>query len=263
MKIKNLPEDMQVLLMQMSEESGHRIWEDDEVEAGKRFLDVELPVVDLRLEAFPEFGAEDLDVERPIDPYVEMDPLDFPPVVVAHGQFMDGRHRVLASRIRRDAYSGEPSWIRTMDASRVIRPKYAKRWSLGPLRKKFIDTPKETGATRDSLANARELIIKYGLPDTVTAITTSVDWYVQAKWSDGLLYIFEGFSWGYRGEGPRGMESFFGMIGMDPPIAFSEIEKWPLPEKVRIIARPGPLEWSPQSWKNKFIRGLHYGKDWE
>jgi hypothetical protein len=221
--------------------------------------------VDLSLYAFPEVRVEDIDDERPIEPYLEMDPLDFPPVVVAHGQFMDGRHRVLAARMRSErVYT--PT-IRTIDASRVIRPQYAREWTLGGMNKWAVKIPKETSATRDSLENAAILLVQHGLPGEVLVENLRDEFIVFAHWTPRTLtYTFKGFAWGFRGEGPRGLESFFKMIGMEPPINFDQISKWPQPARtlqVRQKAGRTVLDWMPGAWQKRFLRGRDYGQDWE
>jgi hypothetical protein len=263
MRIKNLPEDMQVLLMQMSEESGHRLLKEDLVVDEKRFLDTDLLRVDLSLYAFPEVRVEDIDDERPIEPYLETDLLDFPPVVVAHGQFMDGRHRILAARMRSERVP--TPWMRTMDASRVIRPQYAREWTLGGLNKWAIKIPKETGSTRVSLENAALLLVRYGLPAELGVENVRDEFVVWAHWPPRVMtYSFQGFSWGYSGEGPRGLESLFKMVGMEPSVSFDQILKWPHPpEGRRRKAGHTVLDWMPRAWQKRFLRGRDYGQDWE
>lgn len=92
----NLPEDMQVLLMQLATEMGQ--WGDSDAEM-KRLARVKLPLTEIPLEWFPEIdpASDDMD-ERDFDSYLETPIEEYPPVVIAHGHFIDGRHRVWAAR---------------------------------------------------------------------------------------------------------------------------------------------------------------------
>lgn len=79
----------------------------------------------------------------------------------------------------------------------------------------------EGGVTHISLENARELIGELGTPDTVQLVNEGSDTgehVVFATWEnpdgDDITHKFTGFSWGYRGEGPHGLATFFDMIGL-------------------------------------------------
>ena len=84
----------------------------------------------------------------------------------------------------------------------------------------------EGGVTQISLDNARELIAARGVPSSVTLSWDDKVWYqVTATWPDGFSHVFTGFAWGYRGEGPRGLETFSYMIGANIPL--EAICLWP------------------------------------
>lgn len=74
----------------------------------------------------------------------------------------------------------------------------------------------ECGTTQISLENAMFLMEQYGIPHTVTLINggneTDADYGVLAIW-DGVMHLFTGFSWGYSGEGPRGLDIFLKACG--------------------------------------------------
>jgi len=82
---------------------------------------------------------------------------------------------------------------------------------------------KREGATRDSLENARRIldagyILKGG---SFTFDSNRADWetWAQFRWSvdDSIVdYVFKGFSFGYSGEGPRGLETFLKMFHWNP-----------------------------------------------
>lgn len=257
MRIANLPPDMQQLLADMSGESGHAIWESED--GLKRFLETDLALVELPPDAFPDIKRRDIDVEdRPVEPYIEADPRDFPPVLVAHGQFLDGRHRVWAARVRRDPM------VKTLDASRVIRPEYAHIWGMGSLNEAAIEVPEENGSTRQSLKNAALLIVKHGLPEYILLKSVGDRWGVKAQWGP-LEYWFDGFAWGFGGEGPRGLATLFEMMGAEPPITTKEVASWPMPGGVKRRQKRGwgVKAWSPPVWQKGFARGREYGKDWE
>ena len=90
----------------------------------------------------------------------------------------------------------------------------------------------EGGITEISLRNARTLIARQGLPDEVELYQAQLppnagEHLVTARWRDGPRHTFSGFAWGYRGEGPRGLETFFGLLGCVPPVSLCQIARWP------------------------------------
>lgn len=73
---------------------------------------------------------------------------------------------------------------------------------------------KEVGVTRISLLNAEELIAKHGQPNMIQLKYTADDWAeTTVTFSDGATHTFNGFGWGYGGEGPHGLAKFFAMAG--------------------------------------------------
>ncbi len=90
----------------------------------------------------------------------------------------------------------------------------------------------EGGITEISLQNARTLIARHGLPDEVEIYQAQLppnsgEHLVEARWRDGTRHTFSGFSWGYRGEGPRGLETFFALLGCVPLVSLRQIARWP------------------------------------
>lgn len=90
----------------------------------------------------------------------------------------------------------------------------------------------EGGITEISLRNARALIARHGLPDEVEMYQAQLppnagEHLVAARWRDGTRHTFRGFSWGYLGDGPRGLETFFAVLGCFPPVSLRQIALWP------------------------------------
>lgn len=88
----------------------------------------------------------------------------------------------------------------------------------------------ECGVTDISLSNARSLIAKYGVPDRIRlhgSNIVTVTWPHQGL-SDTLVWDFNGFSWGYSGQGPHGLVEFLNLCGINisiQEVASMEIEK--------------------------------------
>lgn len=124
----------------------------------------------------------------------------------------------------------------------------------------------EEGSTRVSLENASKLLKELGLPDVIHLYWDPQLWYVTEAWWGNELHKFTGFSWGYTGEGPRGLLGFFKMIGMDPSVNIKEIGSWP--EKLRATesgyrrwTRGGLRHWRPERTSGiVFWKGVHYGR---
>lgn len=83
----------------------------------------------------------------------------------------------------------------------------------------------EGGITTRSLHNAHVLIEKRGKPERIVLKWDELEWYtVEAYWTGFPVHAFTGFAWGYGGEGPNGLASFFELLGLDIPL--SEIAGW-------------------------------------
>ena len=68
---------------------------------------------------------------------------------------------------------------------------------------------KECGVTGVSTANSVALLQHIGLPVSITLSFDDVKWYqVVAVFASGYTHTFNGFSWGYDGEGCRGLLDF-------------------------------------------------------
>ena len=128
MKIGELPMDMQSLLGQIAMDSGKIRFRDRE--DGERFKEIDLPLEMVPLTKFPAvIPGQHPEDERRFEDYLDTPIEEFPPVVVAHGYWIDGRHRVWAARV----YNAES--IQTIDASRIFGKKDIKRWKfLGRMR---------------------------------------------------------------------------------------------------------------------------------
>lgn len=108
----------------------------------------------------------------------------------------------------------------------------------------------EVGVTEISLANAKEIIVKYGVPDIVQLVNegnSTGDHVVHASWGDGtdsgesFDHKFTGFSWGYSGEGPAGLTKFFEMVGISKRLESNVVAKLPstTPGMILSLARNG------------------------
>jgi len=89
----------------------------------------------------------------------------------------------------------------------------------------------EGGVTEISLSNAKEIIREYGLPSLVQLINKAEDTsghVVHVTWGDpeaddAFEHEFDGFSWGYGGEGPAGLVKFLEMTGVVPERLVSSV----------------------------------------
>ena len=108
----HLPDDMQVMLLELAFTMGDL---PDTDASQRRIARTKFPLMEVPLEFFPEIdpASEDND-ERDFDSYVETPMAQYPPVVIAHGNFIDGRHRLWAAREQ-----GEPT-IKTIDISCLV-----------------------------------------------------------------------------------------------------------------------------------------------
>ena len=65
----------------------------------------------------------------------------------------------------------------------------------------------EGGITQVSLENAQLLFKQYGVPQEVELINKNSEYDVLVSWCNpSYTHLFTGFSWGYCGEGPRGLD---------------------------------------------------------
>lgn len=71
----------------------------------------------------------------------------------------------------------------------------------------------EGGITQISLENADYLLRHFGLPTHIELIKQGDEYLVMATWL-GTTHLFTGFSWGYGGEGPNGLNRFFKACGL-------------------------------------------------
>ncbi len=105
----------------------------------------------------------------------------------------------------------------------------------------------EGGVTDYSLHNAHALLKRRGLPVRIELAEIGDDGEtVTATWDDAggpFSHAFTGFSWGYVGTGPCGLEKFFGVLGL--PIGMEQISAWPRGQGVE--------------FKMTFHRGADYG----
>ncbi|HLD91291.1 MAG TPA: hypothetical protein VI911_09800 [Patescibacteria group bacterium] len=106
----------------------------------------------------------------------------------------------------------------------------------------------ECGVTSISLRNAETLLWAYGTPAEITlSYHEQADWFrVTVTWTE-LIHIFTGFSWGYLGTGPHGLEAFFKMVGVETGL--NEIASWPDELGRTISMTPGqPIDFPSDPW---------------
>jgi len=119
MRIGDLPEDMQDLILQIAMDSGSiKILDEEDV---KKALKINLPLYEIPVEAFPEVDVEHPDDDRDFESYVDTPINEFPPLVVAHGYFIDGNHRLYAARAQ------GVETVRTLDASKIFAKRHIIR----------------------------------------------------------------------------------------------------------------------------------------
>lgn len=125
MRISELPPDMQVLLAQIAADGGMSESDLEQLPA------VDLPVLTLPVSAFPEPDPDHPSDERDFESYVSTPIEDYPPLVVAHGYFIDGRHRLYAA-IRQGAET-----VRAVDAGGILDRRFIeqkRRFWIGALK---------------------------------------------------------------------------------------------------------------------------------
>lgn len=112
-----------------------------------------------------------------------------------------------------------------------------------------LDLRDECGVTRYSLENARRLNKALGRPVRVECHydPNGAEWYrVKAFYDSGDTHVFTGLSWGYNGEGPRGLLEFCQYN--DIPLAIKDIVEldnntkccawvWPTPSADSLMAQ--------------------------
>lgn len=85
---------------------------------------------------------------------------------------------------------------------------------------------REGGITQTSLKNARRLRKRLGLPIRLELhmAPTGAEWYrTRVMYDNGDSHTFTGFSWGYSGEGSRGLQEF--CQNNDIPLTIKDIVK--------------------------------------
>lgn len=110
----HLPDDMQVMILDLAFTVGDL---PDTDASSKRIARTRLPLMEIPLGFFPDIDpASDDNDERDFESYAETAMDKYPPVVIAHGNFIDGRHRVWAAREQ-----GEET-IKAIDISCLVPP---------------------------------------------------------------------------------------------------------------------------------------------
>jgi hypothetical protein len=119
-KFSEFPHDMRVLIDQITEDAGAEYAEDD----------AEIPAGMVLTESFPaKIEGNEPGDDREFEDYLETPLEDYPPILVAHGYWIDGRHRLWAARTR------GVSMIQTADISGLIPRSYVKKGRfLGKMR---------------------------------------------------------------------------------------------------------------------------------
>ena len=92
----HLPDDMQVMILDLAFTVGDL---PDTEASQSRIARTKLPLMEVPLAYFPPIDpASDDNDERDFESYAETPMEEYPPVVIANGNFIDGRHRVWAAR---------------------------------------------------------------------------------------------------------------------------------------------------------------------
>jgi GNAT superfamily N-acetyltransferase len=121
MKFSELPHDMQVLIDQITEDAGVEYVADD----------ARIPVGMVPTAAFPaRIQGHATGDDRQFEDYLETPTEEYPPVLIAHGYWVDGRHRLWAARTR------DVEEIQTADISSLVPASYIKKAKfLGRMRR--------------------------------------------------------------------------------------------------------------------------------
>jgi len=95
------------------------------------------------------------------------------------------------------------------------------------MKKVTIELKEEAGITNHSLFNAKVLTLAHGPVKHVYLYGDSqhCDYLTSVTFSDGTHFDLTGFSWGYGGTGPHGLERFFEMAGI--VCGIKSIMSWP------------------------------------
>lgn len=94
----------------------------------------------------------------------------------------------------------------------------------------------EAGVTDISLSNARILTKECGKPSLVVLTKNGMEWVVTSYWgTKKLKFEFNGFAWGYGGEGPNGLATYLKELGLNVDItAIARIQDKDLPKVFEI-----------------------------
>lgn len=92
-----------------------------------------------------------------------------------------------------------------------------------------MELQKDCGDPAICVSNAQVLLAKHGKPERLELeYWAGVINLVTAFWASGYKHTFNGFAWGYSGRGPKGLEAFLHMCGLN--IGLPQIEKWSMKE---------------------------------
>lgn len=83
----------------------------------------------------------------------------------------------------------------------------------------------ECGVTQVSLENAFLLFKQYGVPEKVELVRDNNEYAVLVFWHS-YTHLFIGFSWGYSGEGPRGLDILMSACWYPHITSFSAERVW-------------------------------------
>jgi hypothetical protein len=98
----------------------------------------------------------------------------------------------------------------------------------------------ECGTTQISLSNSRILTKEMGKPALVVLTKDGYEWNTTAYWGDSckvprFSFRFNGFSWGYGGEGPNGLLCYLRELGLKVDITMiAKIKDEQLPKVFEI-----------------------------
>lgn len=217
MKVSELPIDMQVLLAQIAADAG---MPEEDLE---RLPETDLPVRRIPVKAFPDplKGRPD---GRGFESYAATPIEDYPPLVVAHGYFIDGRHRLYAA-IRQGAET-----VRAIDASAILDRNFVVKnrgfW-IGPVKE-----PRPVPPELDLATNLWGRLTSQGRARIMSLLENPS----QKTWDDAHGIILDRQNWLTLWQAILAVEPTFPARGKATDQKGRVVEPWPrIPEPELVL----------------------------
>lgn len=120
-----------------------------------------------------------------------------------------------------------------------MSPKKSTKTELVPTATRIPKIPglkMEAGVTDISLSNARILTKEWGKPSLIVLTKNGMEWVVTSYWgTKKFKFEFNGFAWGYGGEGPNGLATYLNELGLKADITeIAKIQEKDLPKVFEI-----------------------------